>query len=311
MYFPYLRGRQFELIALRELVENDRINNKIIPVIEPIKPSSTLLKTLQTFINKEKEITIILNPNVGDFRSKLEEMMNEGSKIACDLSKLIMNNPFVIKSFIMKAELESEIKHQQDKHEYIIINDNRDNLTSYMNIYDECSPRYTLIPDDRACKRIVLSDKILFEDVFKKQPRNIDYIKNLDEFFSDSHLYYRNDNFDGFSDYSIVGKEFNESGFAPIAVAIHLVYFDSEKVLRIHHFVSDSNDGIEDPAGKFGEALHKLVKWCEQNNIKETLGLRGLFECYRNGKYPGLGMVKKYSIMHHIELVSDYLGGVD
>lgn len=23
MYFPYLRGRQFELIALRELIEND------------------------------------------------------------------------------------------------------------------------------------------------------------------------------------------------------------------------------------------------------------------------------------------------
>lgn len=311
MYFPYLRGRQFELIALRELVESDSINNKIIPVIEPIKPSSTLLKTLQTFINKEKEIAIILNPNVGDFRSKLEEMINEGSKTACDLSELIMDNPFVIKAFIMKEELESEITHQQDKHEYIIINDNRDYLTSYMNIYDECSPRYTLIPDDRACKRIVLSDKILFEDVFKKQPRNIDYIKNLDEFFSESHLYYRNDNFDGFSDYSIVGEEFNESGFAPIAVAIHLVYFDSEKVLRIHHFVSDSNDGIEDPAGKFGEALHKLVKWCEKNNIKETLGLRGLFECYRTGKYPGLGMVKKYSIMHHIELVSDYLGGVD
>ena len=25
MYFPYLRGRQFELIALRELVEGERI----------------------------------------------------------------------------------------------------------------------------------------------------------------------------------------------------------------------------------------------------------------------------------------------
>ena len=38
MYFPYLRGRQFELIALRELLENDLIGDKIIPIIEPIKP---------------------------------------------------------------------------------------------------------------------------------------------------------------------------------------------------------------------------------------------------------------------------------
>lgn len=31
MYFPYLRGRQFELIALRELVEDGLIGENIIP----------------------------------------------------------------------------------------------------------------------------------------------------------------------------------------------------------------------------------------------------------------------------------------
>lgn len=36
MYFPYLRGRQFELIALRELIENNLIGNHIYPVIEPV-----------------------------------------------------------------------------------------------------------------------------------------------------------------------------------------------------------------------------------------------------------------------------------
>lgn len=29
MYFPYLRGRQFELIALRELLESERIGQEI------------------------------------------------------------------------------------------------------------------------------------------------------------------------------------------------------------------------------------------------------------------------------------------
>ena len=46
MYFPYLRGRQFELIALRELIENDCINSSIIPIIEPVKPTANLLKTI-------------------------------------------------------------------------------------------------------------------------------------------------------------------------------------------------------------------------------------------------------------------------
>lgn len=50
MYFPYLRGRQFELIALRELIENDCINSSIIPIIEPVKPTATLLKTIEAFV---------------------------------------------------------------------------------------------------------------------------------------------------------------------------------------------------------------------------------------------------------------------
>lgn len=34
MYFPYLRGRQYELIALRELLENNKLSNNVIPIIE-------------------------------------------------------------------------------------------------------------------------------------------------------------------------------------------------------------------------------------------------------------------------------------
>ena len=75
------------------------------------------------------------------------------------------------------------------------------------------------------------------------------------------------------------------------------------------NFISDSNVGIDDPAGKFGEALEKLVTWCKEKGVQETLGLKGFYDCYESGKYPGLGTVKKYSIMHHLELISDFLGG--
>lgn len=72
MYFPYLRGRQFELIALRELLEGKRISEKVIPIIEPVKPSSTLLKTLKTFVKNDREIAVVFNPTVGDFTKKVE-----------------------------------------------------------------------------------------------------------------------------------------------------------------------------------------------------------------------------------------------
>lgn len=309
MYFPYLRGRQFELIALRELVEGNRINEKIIPIIEPIKPSSTLLKTLQTFVDNDKEIAVVFNPIVGDFGKEIKEMRAEDSKIASELYELLLNNKKIIKSYVMNNARAKRLKADADKEKHMIINMTRDSLDDFLEVYDELLPRYTLIPDDRAFRRVIPDTKILFEDNFKKQARNIDYLENPDEFFSDTHLYFQNESYVGFSDYSIVGEEFNESGFAPVAVAIHIVYLGKQKEMRIHHFVSDSNEGIEDPGGKFGEALEKLVYWCDENNVKNTLGLQGFYECYNSGKYPGLGTVKKLSIMHHLELVSDFLGG--
>ena len=59
MYFPYLRGRQFELIALRELLENDLIGDKIIPIIEPIKPTPTLAKTLRLYTERKHKIRLL------------------------------------------------------------------------------------------------------------------------------------------------------------------------------------------------------------------------------------------------------------
>ena len=229
MYFPYLRGRQFELIALRELLEGKRISEKVIPIIEPVKPSSTLLKTLETFVKNDREIAVVFNPTVGDFAKKLKEMREEDSKVANELYDLLTQNDKVIKSYIMDRGILSEIKSEASKNKYLIINLNRDCLDDFLDAYEDTLPRFTLIPDDRAFRRVIPDSKVLFEDNFNKQSRNIDYIDNQDEFFSDSHLYYQNENYVGFADYSVVGEEFNESGFAPVAVVIHVVYFDKKK----------------------------------------------------------------------------------
>ena len=42
----------------------------------------------------------------------------------------------------------------------------------------------------------------------------------------------------------------------------------------------------------------------------DTVGIREFEAAYNAQTYPGLGVVKKYSIMHHLELMSRYLDGV-
>ncbi|URZ14157.1 sce7725 family protein [Clostridium felsineum] len=310
MYLPYLRGRQFELLALRELLEKKLIGTKIIPIIEPIKPTSTLIKTLKLYTVNQRSLAIIMNPRVGKFSAEVRKMRdtNKDNNIIKSLYDS-MNQENAIKAYIMTGKIAEKIKSKEDNNKFIIINDNRDTLDYYLDVYNEECPMFTLIPDDRIFRISVENGRVLFSDRFKKKERNVDYIKKDDEFFSDDHLFFMEEGYKGFSDYSVVGQEFNDSGFAPLAVAIHIAYFDNKKNLRIKHFVSDSNEDISDPAGKFGEALEKLVFWVRDNEIPLTEALKEFNELYYTGKYPGLGTVKKLSIMHHIELINKYLEG--
>lgn len=173
MYFPYLRGRQFELIALRELLESERIGQEIIPIIEPVKPSATLLKTLECFVNHDREIAVVFNPAVGDFPKKINEMRRENSKIANELYELLTKHNKIIKSYIMSAKSAVKLKTDELKTERLIINPDRDCLDDFLEVYDKSLPRYTLIPDDRAFRRVISESKVLFEDNFNKRSRNM------------------------------------------------------------------------------------------------------------------------------------------
>ena len=49
MYFPYFRGRQYELLALKDLATKGLITNSVHPVIEPVKLIPALKNSLTAF----------------------------------------------------------------------------------------------------------------------------------------------------------------------------------------------------------------------------------------------------------------------
>ena len=307
MYFPYLRGRQFELIAIRELIGNSLLSEKIIPIVEPVKLSATLIKTVQAFVEAGREIALIRNPQVGGFITDLNKEKN--SLLKEKLSEIIKEDEVIYAHFLNpKSErmIASYLEKGRSINDLITICNNKDYIPLYEEIFLSDKPRYNLIPDESVFRRRIRNNRVMMDDKFNKLSRNIDYAEVDDEPFSDDHLYYHEDGYEGFSDYSIIGDEYNETGFAPYAVAIHIVYFDDENSLRIKHFVSDSNDDISDPAGKFAEAVKKLVEWNETYKLT-TCGINAFTEMYENEIYPGLGTVKKLSLMHHFELMGTFL----
>ena len=304
MYFPYLRGRQFELIALRELVEKNVLSNKIIPIIEPVKLSTTLVKTVETYGKNEKKLAIITNPKVGNFKSDMREEKNE--KLKANFLESLKESQNILFMNILNAKVKSEkfIERHSDNMGIICID--KDAISIYEEYFAKEDIKYSLIPDESGFRRKVRKNRVLLTDRFNKQDRNNDYVDIDDEPFSEDHLYYEEDGYTGFADYSVVGEEYNDTGFAPYAVAIHIVYFDTDYSLRVKHFVSDSNDDISDPAGKFQEALLKLVEWNQDKQLN-TVAMKEFESLYHREAYPGLGTVKKLSIMHHLELIGNYL----
>ena len=127
MYLPLLRGKQYELIALRELIQEDLLSQKIVPIIEPVKLSSTLIKTLSTFVEFNKEIAIIINPEVGDFINELHDDNN--GKLSDDFFDICKNNNV---KFLVYLESDYNYEDFLEKYNYKeigVIFKNTDSIT--------------------------------------------------------------------------------------------------------------------------------------------------------------------------------------
>ncbi|WP_415823814.1 sce7725 family protein, partial [Klebsiella grimontii] len=76
MYFPLLRGKQYELIALKELstiVPNDLFK----PVIEPVRKNLKQLEVAVKLLNKNKIIPIIIvNSEIGELKGNTNNFIN-------------------------------------------------------------------------------------------------------------------------------------------------------------------------------------------------------------------------------------------
>lgn len=309
MYFPYLRCKQFELLALKEIVPLLK-ESLVSPVLEPVKKSTGALeRTIDVLISGDINFSIILNPIYGEFFGGavgIVEMMNGKLRDYSNFQFGIIVNPHTNLDYI--DSLLHDLNFQRP---FSFVHDTRVNNIDALR--DWCTGKdvkYNLVGENFQSRRyrgiVAAGTKVLLEDRFTPQAKNADYQYISDEFFSDDCVFYAEEGHEGFGDYLTIGDDFVESGRLPYAVAIHLTYEKTRKEIWVKHFVSDSNSDNTDVAGKFGEALEKLIAFVNEKNI-QTVAANEFRELHRNSHYPGLGSLKKLSIMNHIELVYELL----
>lgn len=313
MYHPYLRGKQYELILLRENAELISAAD-IHPVIEPVRDDlGALRRALDALSESGASCTVVVNPRVGALADRPDFI----------LEQLFTNRPDswsrVDAGYFLHAESNlAEMHRAIDAHPEVgfsLVHGGYSNgrlLASELEGVDAVR-RHVFLEGGKLYQTHLAKDgvqRILVRDGFKQQQKNAHYPES--DHFSDLHITYPDEGMDGFGDYLMVGEEFTESGGPAYAVAIHLTYLDEERDMHAYHFVSDQKDSPTNPGGKFMEALAKLVTRAEREDtlILRTRAVEEFLDLSRREHYPGLGYVKKLSMQHHVELMADFLESV-
>lgn len=308
MYYPYLRGRQFELLALRNFSETITGESKIFPIIEPVRINrNSLKKAATTMTEKDISYGIILNPEYGDCEGEIIDFFNE-----VDFPGASQWSPTFIIGKQSIDEITSTIYENVYQNVILILprgaSVDEDHFAQL--IADSAISKVITDPSRRKIARVTRNNRkelIELDDKFIAQPTNQAYTSIDEELFSEEFFYFREDNFAGFSDYTVLPNEFREGGTLPKVVVIHLTYQKTEDQIFIKHFCSDSNqEDRSNIQGKFAEAANKAITFFDSINYNSP-ALVNLRENLRNGTFPGLGVLKKISILHHLDLVQRLL----
>ncbi|GMM87687.1 sce7725 family protein [Vibrio fortis] len=301
MYYPTLRGKQFELIALREL--SSRISKDLFcPIIEPVRSKLQALEKTIFFLNKaDIEPIIIVNPSLGDFSDQLH--VNIESELRNEVEGLRFMPCFSTKNQTVQSLQQLIVNASTPFAIFVEEGVSRDMLP----LLSDASLVITTKYQRSAFKS--LNRVVVVEDNFSRASRNSDYPER--SYFSDRHTdFQEGKNVCGYGDYTITGNDFLESGGPAFVVTIHLSYIDPDEfdAMYIRHFKSFDDNSPTRPGEKFGDALEKLINFCDSypELFEKTLGLEGFRNLKSQDHFPGLGQVKKLSMQHHIETLAKY-----
>ena len=309
MYYPYFRGKQYELITIRENAELLK-GAGFVPIIEPVKESlGGLKKTLSAIMEAEGDAIIIVNPYHGDhshnaesilalFHDELKDNKNISPGVLLTEEVNLEHAVSLCNGFSDRA---ITVIHSGFTEAKSFAQELGDKLAGMRHVFlqDTCGKLYQ--------RHFKNAERILLRDGFEKRT-NREHPPV--EFFSDLHATFEDEGMQGFGDFLIVGNDYSETGGPAYAVAIHLTFIDSSKddEMHIHHFKSIRQDDPKDPAGKFAEALNEMVTETRKadNKIFISNAVKEFLDLHERGHFPGLGYVKKLSMQHHIETLVDY-----
>lgn len=298
-YMPLLRGRQNEL-AFLSAVRGELDGLPVVPIIEPVKTNmNPLVEVLHQYRLQQRALGVIINPAVGDFASiavPLQEMMwtltEQPSPVFPVLRTSVPLPPAEWVRIGQEVAILQDGPDLGEVREFVAARRGRVLFHVVdMDVYPAALDAKPLGP------------RILLRAGFQKY-RTKDY--PLDEAFLAGPGRQPLAGEQGWGDYLTLVREYQTGGGVPYALVIHVSYCcPDDGGLRVRRYLSDSNDSRDNPAGKFMEALTKLMADLQRGQpaLVQRQGMQAFRGLYDRRSFPGHGRIKLYSMLHHFETI--------
>jgi hypothetical protein len=196
-YYPYLRGRMYDLLALRTLCEQHQLGPHIIPVIEPVRDSKELQQIVTTFIEAQQPFSIIANPQVSVYglnTVKLHPLLD------------LRPYPFYRPGAILAADFSRDFLTTSPGPTSLLIAPNYPLLKAYQHTTTLQHAGHVLIPDEARLHQLLPQHAVLLTDPVATPAHVADYQEITDAYFAPANWYQTPVGFDGFGDYSLMGR---------------------------------------------------------------------------------------------------------
>ena len=303
-YFPLLRGKQNEMLALRELAEEIALIGGVVPIIEPVRWNRNTIISINAFMDSNMRFVLVCNPALGDYSEDHAGLA--GHITALDL----MDYPNWVPAMYLRGgtrsvEISRFLRTYRD-FEIAFIYKGKPQQQAALRLIRGANVAHHVFLLDRVEQEYIdtirVADRVMVRDPFVRAARNAEYPDR--RFFTDMNTVAGNRDDMNFGDFSIAGDYYTDTGGAAHAVALHHIHFDTNSHrLMVSHFISDRRDMPVDIGGKTVEAIDNLVRALPLIRPSDTNTCGEYRELSADRRYRSLGYMKRMAIRHHLEVM--------
>lgn len=308
MFYPYLRGKRFESLALRAEAAALAAAGNIRPIVEPVKSE---WRNLERALNDGLPLAVIVNPSVGDYSPPAPRARRAQTAMPA-ISMAVFAHAgttptMIITSATTAAAIRRFGREHRERRGFVVFSAPPANVNMDQEIL-ALNPAFVAIRRRAVATFAARDINVDLIDNFVRADNNSLYAP--DDFFTDRHRSVRTDQeYAHFADYSIQGDHYRDGGGRANNVALHHVYTigPNPSDLRIRHYVSAAHRQVQ---LMWYDALSQLVADLPVLSRMSPLNDTAVLAEYRAlhgggaGAFPGLGRMKELAMRHHFQLMT-------